>query len=105
MRRVVILAEAAEDIEGARDFYDAQQPGIGDYCADSLVNDIESLALYHGIHLRQFGFYRMLANRFPFGIYYRETKDETQVCAVLDLRRNPGWIRKELAWRGAQGER
>ena len=67
MRRVVILAEAAEDIEAARDFYDAQQPGIGDFCADSLVNDIESLALYHGIHLRQFGFYRMLANRFPFG--------------------------------------
>jgi hypothetical protein len=45
MRRVVILAEAAEDIEAARDFYDAQQPGIGDYCADSLVADIESLAL------------------------------------------------------------
>jgi hypothetical protein len=51
MRRVVILLEAAEDIEAARDFYDAQQPGIGDYCADSLVADIESLALYHGIHL------------------------------------------------------
>ncbi len=65
MRRVVILAEAAEDIEAARDFYDAQQPGIGDYCADSLVADIESLALYLGIHLRQFGFYRMLADRFP----------------------------------------
>src|SRR6266545_3060854 len=55
MRRVVVLAEAAEDIEAARDFYDAQQPGIGDFCADSLVNDIASLALYHGIHLRQLG--------------------------------------------------
>jgi hypothetical protein len=102
MRRVVILDEAADDIEAARDFYDAQQPGIGDYCADSLVADIESLALYHGIHLQQFGFHRMLANRFPFGIYYLEAKTETQVCAVLDLRRDPGWIRKELAWRGAQ---
>jgi hypothetical protein len=45
MRRVVILSEAAEDIEAARDFYDAQQTGIGDYCADCLVADIESLAL------------------------------------------------------------
>jgi len=63
MRRVVVLTEAAEDIEAARDFYDAQQPGIGDYCADSVVADIESLALYHGIHLRQFRFYRMLASR------------------------------------------
>jgi hypothetical protein len=99
MRRVVILAEAAEDIELARDFYDAQQPGLGDYCADSLLADMESLGLYHGIHFRQFGFFRMLSDRFPFGIYYREAKDETQVCAVLDLRRDPSWIRKELSER------
>ncbi|MDB6028561.1 MAG: hypothetical protein JWM68_4784 [Verrucomicrobiales bacterium] len=99
MRKVVVLAEAAEDIEQARDFYDLQEEGIGDYCADSLVADIESLALYHGIHSRHFGFYRLLANRFPFGIYYRETKTATQVFAVLDLRREPNWIRKELTGR------
>lgn len=99
MRTVVVLAEAAEDLERARDFYDAQARGIGDYCADSLVADIASLALYHGIHSRHWGCYRMLAHRFPFGIYYRETPTETQVLAVLDLRREPNWIRKELAWR------
>jgi hypothetical protein len=38
----------------------------------------------------------MLASRFPFGIYYREHGGETQVFAVLDLRRDPNWIRKEL---------
>jgi plasmid stabilization system protein ParE len=100
MRTVVVLAEAAEDIEQARDFYDSLEPGIGDYCADSLLADLESLVLYHGIHARQFGLYRMLAHRFPFGIYYRETKSETQVLAVLDLRRDPNWIRDELRWRG-----
>ena len=99
MRRVVVLAEAAEDNEQARDFYDLQDDGIGDYCADSLIADIESLALYHGIHCRHFGFYRLLSHRFPFGIYYRETKTETQVFAVLDLRREPNWIRKELTAR------
>jgi plasmid stabilization system protein ParE len=99
MRKVVVLAEAAEDIEQARDFYDAQEAGIGDYYADSLLADIESLALYHGIHSRHFGLYRMLAGRFPFGIYYRETKNETQVIAVLDLRRDPTWMRSELSWR------
>ena len=100
MRTVVVLAEAAEDIEQARKFYDEQEQGIGDYCADSLVTDITSLALYHGIHSRHCGFYRMLAHRFPFGIYYRNTQTETQVFAVLDLRRDPNWIRKELSWRG-----
>lgn len=100
MRKVVVLAEAASDIEDARDFYDRLEPGIGDYCADCLLADIERLGKYHGIHFRQFGVYRMLAERFPFGIYYRETKTETQVIAVLDLRRDPNWIRRELSWRG-----
>ena len=100
MRKVVVLAEAAEDIEQARGFYDAQELGIGDYCADLLVADIESLALYHGIHSRFSGFYRMLAGRLPFGIYYRVTETESQIFAVLDLRRDPNWIRKELSWRG-----
>jgi hypothetical protein len=99
MRKVIVLVEAAEDIEQARGFYDAQELGIGDYCANSLSADIESLALYHGIHAQHFGLYRMLADRFPFGIYYRETKTETQVIAVLDLRRDPDWIRSELSWR------
>lgn len=99
MRTVVVLAEAAEDIETAKDFYDAQDPGVGDYCADSLLADIESLTLFHGIHLRQFGFFRMLAHRFPFGIYYRDVKNETQVFAVLDLRQDPNWIRHELTKR------
>jgi hypothetical protein len=99
MRNVFVLTEAAEDIENASDFYDAQEPGIGSYFTDSLLADIESLALYHGIHFRQFGFFRMLAHRFPFGIYYRETKTETQMFAVLDLRRDPSWIREELTKR------
>ena len=55
--------------------------------ADSLVADVESLALCHGIHSRHFGYYRLLAHRFPFGIYYRETKTETQVFAVPGRKR------------------
>jgi hypothetical protein len=42
MRKVIVLAEAAEDIEQAGDFYEAQQSGIGDYCVDSLLAGIES---------------------------------------------------------------
>jgi plasmid stabilization system protein ParE len=99
LKRVIILADAAEDIEAARDFYEAQEPGIGEYCVDSLLADIESLGLFSGIHPLHFEFHRMLASRFPFGIYYRELGNETQVFAVLDLRRDPSWIRKELGKR------
>ncbi len=96
MRRVVVLAEAAEDLEEARRFYNTQEEGVGDYCVTSLLADIESLALYHGVHRRQYSCLRMLANRFPFGIYYVEAEHETRVVAVLDLRRNPSWIRGQM---------
>ncbi len=96
MKQVRVLADAAEDLEAARDFYDTQEPGVGEYFVDSLLADIESLGLFSGIHPLHFEFHRMLASRFPFGVYYREHRDETQVFAVLDLRRNPNWIRREL---------
>ena len=99
MRRVVVLEEAADDLEEARRFYDAREAGIGEYCVTSLLADIESLALFHGIHLLQHGCFRMLASRFPFGIYYLETEHETRVVGVLDLRRSPSWIRKQVAQR------
>jgi len=99
VKPVIVLADAARDLECGRDFYDAQALGIGDYFADSLLADLESLRLFHGIHSRHFGFHRMLASRFPFGIYYDETESEVRVFAVLDLRRDPLWIRTELAVR------
>lgn len=76
MKQVIVLADAAEDIEAAKDFYEAQEPGVGEYCVDSLLADIESLGLFSGIHPLHFGFHRMLAIRFPFAIYYREHGEE-----------------------------
>lgn len=59
MKQVVVLADAAEDIEAARDFYEAQEPGVGGYCVDSLLADIESLGRFSGIHPLHFEFHRM----------------------------------------------
>lgn len=42
---------------------------------------------FAGIHVKAFGFYRMLARRFPFSIYYRIIGDVVVVAAVLDNRR------------------
>ena len=35
----------------------------------------------------------MLSKRFPFGIYYEVEDDVVYVYAILDLRRDPLWIR------------
>ena len=94
--KVRILRSAVEDLASARQFYDQQQIGIGAYFFSCLMADIESLVLYGGIHRVQHGFHRMLAKRFPYGIYYQVIRGEIVVFRVLDCRRHPDWIRRNL---------
>jgi hypothetical protein len=42
----------------------------------------------------------MLSKRFPFGIYYEVEDEVVYVYAILDLRRDPLWFRKQLRERG-----
>ena len=93
---VVILEDAAEDMDSGRQFYESREPGIGDYFVESILSDLNSLILYAGIHPLRFGFHRMLSKRFPFGIYYEVEHETAYIYAILDLRRDPLWIRKEL---------
>lgn len=94
--RVKILRPGLEDLAAGRKFYDQQQAGVGDYFFDSVFAEIDSLTLYAGIHRQHCGFYRLLARRFPYAIYYRILQDEVLVFRVLDCRRNPSWIRAAL---------
>ncbi len=54
------------------------------------------MVLYAGVHSVHFGFHRMLAKRFPFAIYYEVEGDTAYVYAILDVRRDPFWLRAEL---------
>lgn len=94
--KIVILDEAERDLLDGYRFYENREQGLGDYFLDTLFADIDSLLLFAGIHPQLFGKHRMLAKRFPFGIYYTIDGDEIRVFAILDLRRNPAWIRKRL---------
>jgi len=44
----------------------------------------------------EFGFHRALSKRFPFGVYYLVEDAVIRIYAVLDLRRDPAWIRRRL---------
>ena len=94
--KIKVLDEAEDDLRDGRDFYDRQEPGVGDYFAAALAADIDSLILFAGIHPLAFSFHRALSKRFPFGIYYRVEDAVVRVYAVLDLRRDPAWIRHRL---------
>jgi len=91
-----ILESAKEDLIEGFHFYEEQTPGLGTYFLDSLFSDIDSLAIYGGIHAKVHGSHRALSKRFPFAIYYDHHADEVQVHAVLDCRRRPSWIRNRL---------
>jgi hypothetical protein len=93
---VVILEDAAEDLESGAQFYESCATGVGDYFLDSILSDLDSLILFGGVHPIYFGFHRMLSKRFPFGIYYEVEDEMISVYAILDLRRNPRWIQKQL---------
>jgi len=96
MITVVILEDAAADLESGAQFYESCETGVGNYFLDSILSDLDSLILFAGVHPICFGFHRMLSKRFPFGIYYEVEDDMVYVYAIMDLRRDPLWVRKQL---------
>ncbi|MBU4211065.1 MAG: type II toxin-antitoxin system RelE/ParE family toxin [Kiritimatiellae bacterium] len=94
--RIKILFSAVEDLHTGRLFYEKQGPGLGEYFFNSLFSDIDSLALYAGIHPKVFGYHRLLSKRFPYAVYYTLDSDLVVVFRVLDLRRDPDRIRQAL---------
>lgn len=91
-----VLDSAKEDLYNGRLFYELQGEGMGEYFFNSLFSDIDSLIIYSGIHVKVFGFYRLLSKRFPFAVYYKMEDYLVVVYRVLDLRRNPVFIRQAL---------
>ena len=92
--RILSLAEA-DVLDGFR-FYERQGSGVGWYFLESPSSDIESLRLYAGTHRRVLGYHRMLSKRFPFAIYYDLHKDEIRIWRVLDCRRDPRRLKRQL---------
>ncbi len=98
-----ILDRAEDDLVAGWRFYEAQQSGLGAYFLDSLYGDIESLHLYAGIHLKVLKrYHRLLSKRFPYAVFYTVVGNEVRIHAVLDCRRNPAWLRRQLEARQAE---
>lgn len=67
---------------------------------ETFYADIELLRQHAGIHRRVFDYHRALSTRFPFAIYYDIHEQEIRIWRVLDCRRNPQWIKRQLLGRG-----
>jgi hypothetical protein len=95
--RIQIFDNAKLDLVDGYSFYEQQESGVGQYFLDSLYSDIDSLALYAGVHSKKFEcFYWVLSKRFPYAIYYTLADDHVSVHAVLDCRQDPERIEERL---------
>ena len=94
--KIKILSSALDDLSDGFDFYERQLNGLGSYFIETLFSDIDSLKLYAGVHNKVFGYHRLLSKRFPYAVYYSLDSGTIFVNAVLDCRRNPGWVEKRL---------
>lgn len=94
--KIRILQSAFDDLDEGAEFYERQGEGLGSYFVSSLIADIDSLRLYAGIHRVIRGYHRLLSKRFPYAIYYKLEDGVTVVTAILDCRRRPSWIARQL---------
>ena len=95
--RLRVLASAKGDLAEGRDFYEAQDSGLGGYFLASVTADIEGLRVSGGVHaVVHHDYHRALCRIFPFAVYYTKEADVVTVYAVVDCRRDPAWIRQHL---------
>ena len=101
MTRILLAAEAVQDLADGMAFYETQQEGLGDYFLNCLAADIESLGMTAAIHRKVYrDYFRLLSRVFPYAVYYTGNKETVTVWAVLDCRRNPAWIADHLKGKG-----
>ena len=93
---ITVLGEAERHLDEGYQWYEQRDAGTGDYFLHTMYAEIESLRRFAGIHRKVYGQHRLLTGIFPYSIYYTLNDDTITVRAVLDLRRSPAWIRRQL---------
>ena len=89
-RRLTIQPEAVQEANEAYDWYEEQQPGLGDEFYRELVRCLERIlenpllysAVYRGLRKRRL-------DRFPYLVFYRAKKQEVSVVSVFHGSHDP----------------
>lgn len=102
MKEVRLTAEAEEDLLAAVDFYELQEAGAGDLLFANILFELRRLRASHGFHRIRLGFHKISSTRFPHALYYTEIAREIIVVAIVDERRDPASIRRDLSRRSPE---
>ena len=58
--RIEILPEARDDLIAGFRFYEHQALSLGSYFRESILSDVDALAVVGGVHAKVFGYHRSL---------------------------------------------
>ena len=88
--QVIYAPEAASDVEQAYDWYEMQEPGLG----EDFLRCVEACALLIRRHPRMFpvavdDHRRALIRRFPFEIFYETSDGAIIIYSVFHCSQNP----------------
>ena len=97
MAEVVFLLAAEVDVQAAYEWFEGQRAGRG----DQFLRYLRELEVLLGLNPRMGvsvgrGLRKLLMPRFDHGVFYTIEGQRIMVAAVLDLRRDPGFIRARL---------
>lgn len=87
---VLFRPEAGSDLLDTRDWYERQEPGLGEAFANSIdetVDRIEAMPQMYAVVFRDVR--RAKLRRFPYLVYYRVSSELLEVIAVLHGSRDP----------------
>jgi len=88
--RFVFHPAAGADLREARDWYEAQQPGLGQQLGQIVAEALDRVAAAPAQYPAVLpGVRRIVLTRFPYSIFYRERSRDLQVLAIWHHRRDP----------------
>jgi plasmid stabilization system protein ParE len=98
---LVLAPEAEDDLLDAADWYDAQQPGLG----DAFLRSVDASFARIGRFPRSFpandrDIRSALLRRFPYAVLFRIRETRIEVVAIWHGRRGPEGWRERLARSG-----
>lgn len=91
-----ISDSAYDDLRETAHFYEAQEAGMSERFVRFIWNELEQILDCAGTHRRAGKYHRVLVQKYHIGIFYLIHDDTVDIRRVIDLRRDPRWIRREL---------
>jgi putative addiction module component (TIGR02574 family) len=92
--RFIIRPRAETDIQAAFDWYESEQPGLGEEFLTSLLDRLETIRRFPESCPIVYRNIRRAVSRFPYLVFYVVGPSQVSVLAVLYQSRNPAdWLR------------